>query len=178
MLSRELSPQIKVKLWKYDNHDLLRLCLMRDCSGDSPVQGSFICIEFEKNDNRDLLLSAALSRPPHVFVFEARFNHELFLNELNRIYRICRISKIFLQRRCIQTCYLLSNKPWCFHSTRKTQVTEKIFKMNLIHASVISQILWIHWIEWKFVPFRKNSINLLRLMVESPLKNNHLGAPA
>ena len=38
--------------------------------------------------------------------------------------------------------YLLSNKPGCYLSARKTQITERIFKMNLIHASVIYLILW------------------------------------
>ena len=32
----------------------------------------------------------------------------------------------------------------------QTQVTQQIFILNQIHASVISQILWIDWIKWKF----------------------------
>ena len=54
--------------------------------------------------------------------------------------------------------YLLCNKPECYHSTRKTQVTERIFKMNLIHASVIYRIHWITEFNESSAPFRKNSI--------------------
>ena len=32
----------------------------------------------------------------------------------------------------------------------QTQLTEKTVKLILIHASVIYQILWIRWIQWKF----------------------------
>ena len=40
------------------------------------------------------------------------------------------------------------------HSTNKTHVRDKIFKLTPIHASVIYQILWIYWIS---IPFRENS---------------------
>ena len=83
---------------------------------------------------------------------------EFFLNEFYRIYRICRIWNIFFVKRCIRTCYLLCNKPGCYHSARETQETERICKVNLIYASVIFQIFWIHWIQWKFASFRKNFI--------------------
>ena len=35
---------------------------------------------------------------------------------------------------------------------------DRIFKLTLIHASLIYQIPWIHWIHWVSVPFCKNSI--------------------
>ena len=37
-------------------------------------------------------------------------------------------------------------EPVCFHSARKTQITDEIFKMTLIHAKLISQISYIYWI--------------------------------
>ena len=135
-------------------------------------------LNLKKNDKRDLLLSAALSWPLRVFVFEGKLNHKLFLNELHRIYRICRISKIFLQKRCIRTCYLLSNKPWYFHSARTTRVTEKIFKMNLFMLQWFLRFSEFTELNESSFHLGKNSINLLRLMVVSPLKNNHTGAPA
>ena len=38
-----------------------------------------------------------------------------------------------------------------YHSATETQLTEKTFKLILVHASVIFQILWIRWIQWKFL---------------------------
>ena len=61
---------------------------------------------------------------------------------------------------CIQTCYLLSNKPAYYHSASKTNVRDGIFKLSPIHASVICQILWIRWIQWIPVTFRKNSTGI------------------
>ena len=37
----------------------------------------------------------------------------------------------------------------------KTHVRDRIFKLTVIHASVIYQMPWIHWI---LVPFRENTI--------------------
>ena len=76
---------------------------------------------------------------------------EFFLNEFYRIYRICRIWRIFLLKNCIRIFYLLCNKPGCYHSARKTQVTERILKMNLIHASLefsLNDFLWFQRIQW------------------------------
>ena len=42
----------------------------------------------------------------------------------------------------------------------KTKVTERIFKLTLLHSSVIFKIPWIHWIS---LPFRENSTNPPRL---------------
>ena len=52
-----------------------------------------------------------------------------------------------------RTCHLLCKRPGCHHSTSKTHVRDRIFKLSPIHASVIYQIHWIpriHWIQWKF----------------------------
>ena len=48
--------------------------------------------------------------------------------------------KIFFIKRA-QTCHLLCRRPGCCHSTSKTQVRERIFKLILIYASVNDQIL-------------------------------------
>ena len=53
----------------------------------------------------------------------------------------------------IGTQDLLCKRQRLYNSTTEPQATEQILILNLIHASVISQILWIpwfHWIQWKF----------------------------
>ena len=42
--------------------------------------------------------------------------------------------------KIIQTCHLLCKRPRYYYSASKTQVTERIFKLSPIHASVIYQI--------------------------------------
>ena len=56
--------------------------------------------------------------------------------------------------KIIRTCHLLCQRSKCCHITSKTHVEERIIKLNPIHASVIYQILWIHWISDQF---RENS---------------------
>ena len=90
---------------------------------------------------------------------------EFFLNEFYRIYRICRIWKIFLQKSCIRTHYLLCNKPGCYHSASTTHVGDRNCKLNPIHASVIYHFPWIHWIQRKFCSFKKNSISLMTSII-------------
>ena len=63
---------------------------------------------------------------------------------------------------CIWTHCLLFKRQRCYHCTAETQVTEKILKLNRIHASVISQILWICWTQWKFCSIYKSKKVLLR----------------
>ena len=43
--------------------------------------------------------------------------------------------------------HLLCKRPGCYHSTTKTHVRDRIFKLFQIHASVIYQIRQIHWIQ-------------------------------
>ena len=52
--------------------------------------------------------------------------------------------------------HLLCEKPECYHSTSKTHVRDRIFKLSSIHASVIYQIPWIRWIQWNPVVLREN----------------------
>ena len=63
----------------------------------------------------------------------------------------------------IPTSYLLCKRPVCYHSTIKTHVRHRIFKLSPLHASVI-----IHFPE--FTEFSKNSApfrkNWLPLMTE------------
>ena len=65
--------------------------------------------------------------------------------------------KILYFKNIIQTCHLLCKRPRCYNSASKTQVAERVFKLNPIHASVIYQIPWISWIHWISDPFRENS---------------------
>ena len=39
----------------------------------------------------------------------------------------------------IQTCHLLCKRLGCYHSTSKTRLRDRIFKLSPIHASVIYQ---------------------------------------
>ena len=55
------------------------------------------------------------------------------------------VKKIFIIKGNIWTCNLLCKRPWRYHTARKTQLTEWIFKFIPIHAS-------------EFIEFRKNSI--------------------
>ena len=57
-----------------------------------------------------------------------------------------------------RTSHLLFERPGCHHSTSKTDVRDRIFKLSSIHASVIDPIPWMQWIHWKFYPFSKYSI--------------------
>ena len=57
--------------------------------------------------------------------------------------------KILVIKRT-RTCDLLFKRPECYHSTSKAHVRDRIFKFSPIHASVIDQICWIHWVQWKF----------------------------
>ena len=47
---------------------------------------------------------------------------------------------------------LLWKRQRLYHSATETQTADQILILNPIHASVISQILWIPWIQWKFCP--------------------------
>ena len=80
--------------------------------------------------------------------------------------------KILYCKKIIQTCHLLCKRPRCCHSASKTQVAERIFILNRIHASVIYQILWICWIS---DPFRENSIILCRNVETGPCQRQEPG---
>ena len=51
-----------------------------------------------------------------------------------------RAVKILLLTKIIRTCSILCKRPRCYHSASKTRVTDRIFKLSPIHASVINQI--------------------------------------
>ena len=55
--------------------------------------------------------------------------------------------------------HLLCETQGCYHSSSKTHVRDRILKLIPIHASVIYQIPWIHWIQWKFCSFRKKTLS-------------------
>ena len=57
-----------------------------------------------------------------------------------------------------RTFHRLCWRPGCYHGTRNTHVRHRIFKLTPFPASLIYQILWIHWIRWISVKFRENSI--------------------
>ena len=92
---------------------------------------------------------------------------EFFLIEFYIIYRI---GKTFLWQKSIRACYLLCKKPGWYYSAKKAQVIEGIFKLTPIHASVISQILWIRWISFSF---RKNSNDHRHLYFQFTKLNLH-----
>ena len=47
-------------------------------------------------------------------------------------------TKIFVIEK-VQTCHLLCKKLGCYHSTSKTRVTDRIFKLSPMYASMIYQ---------------------------------------
>ena len=64
-------------------------------------------------------------------------------NLLNSVTKnICHYSKR------VRTCHLLWLRPWCYYSSSKTHVRDRIFEFTSIHASVIYQIPWIRRIHW------------------------------
>ena len=66
------------------------------------------------------------------------------------------VTKIFVITVRAWTCHLLCKRPGCYHSTSKTHVRDRIFKLRPMHASVIYHIPWIHWIHWKFYSIWEN----------------------
>ena len=57
--------------------------------------------------------------------------------------------------------HLLRKRPGCYHSTNKTHVRDRIFKLSPIHVYVIYPIRWIQWIP---IPFRENLSNFKHKM--------------
>ena len=69
----------------------------------------------------------------------------LLLNLLNSVTKKIKIEK----KDCgVGTQDLPCKRQRLYHSATEPQATEQILILNLIHASVISQILWIPWIHW------------------------------
>ena len=80
------------------------------------------------------------------------------------------VTKYICHWKDIQTCSPLCKEPWLYHSTSRTQVTKKVFKLSPIYASVIDQISWIHWI---FVPFRETLMCLVQFVYILPKWNTN-----
>ena len=59
------------------------------------------------------------------------------------------LTKISVTKRA-WTCHLLFKRSRCFHSTSKTSVRDRIFKLSPIHALVIYYIPGIYGIQYKF----------------------------
>ena len=75
---------------------------------------------------------------------------------------------LFLKKCCARTHYLLCERQRHYHSPTETQLTENTFKLILVHASMILQILWIRWIQWSSSPFRENSNVLKKISSREP----------
>ena len=56
----------------------------------------------------------------------------------------------FVGSRNICHWSVLCKRQRYYHNTNKTQVAKRIFELSPIHASVIYQIHWIHWISDRF----------------------------
>ena len=54
--------------------------------------------------------------------------------------------------KIISTYSLLCRRPRCYHTTNKTNVTDRIFKLTPIEASMTCKIPRIDWIQWRFSP--------------------------
>ena len=57
----------------------------------------------------------------------------------------------------LPTSHLLCQRPACYHSVRKTNVIDSIFKLNPIHASMIISFPEFAEFSESYAPFRKNS---------------------
>ena len=79
--------------------------------------------------------------------------HSRFEFSLNAFTEFSKISdKNICTENIVWTCYLLCKRPRCYHRV------SKIFKLTPIHASVIYQIPWIHWIS---IPFWETPLLLI-----------------
>ena len=83
---------------------------------------------------------------------------------------------IFQYSKMAWTYHLLCKRPGCYHSTSKTHMRARIFKLTIIHASVIYQNPWIHRIQWIPVPFRENSNVWIRYIYVFNLKYQYRSA--
>ena len=75
---------------------------------------------------------------------------EFFLNVFVEFSKIIQWQKYCHHSKRVPTCHLLCKRSRCYHSTSKTHVRDRNFKLSLIHALVIIEIPWIRWIQWKF----------------------------
>ena len=98
-----------------------------------------------------------------------QINHgQLVLTLIWKCYHWIEFSDNIFVKNIIWTCNLLCKRSRCFHITNKTQETgNRIHKWIPVHASVIYQISWIHWI---FVSIRENS-NGPRNSVQKTVQN-------
>ena len=71
------------------------------------------------------------------------------------------VTKIFVIKRT-WTCHLLCKRPRCYHSTIKTHVRDRIFKLSPFHASAIIRFPEFTEFNESCAPFRKNSIVLFK----------------
>ena len=98
-----------------------------------------------------------ISSLPHLHPPQASRTYILYVMDNIRVFPNCfhwiaefSDKNIFHNSKRTRTCHLLCKRPWGYHSTSKTHVKDRIFKLSPIHGSVIYQIPWIRWIHWKF----------------------------
>ena len=124
------------------NCQIVNLIMQRSSSG-SGITRSF----------REVILKLSLSGVK-VYLFQKIYDPliEFFLNVFS-LNSLNSVTKIFVIKRT-RTCHLLCKRPGCDHSASKTHVRDRIFKLTLIHASVI-----IRFPEFNesSAPFRKKS---------------------
>ena len=94
---------------------------------------------------------------------------EIFLNVITKFSTLSDKTICHYSKRD-WTCRHFCERPGCYNSASKTQVTDGIFKL-IFHALVIYQVLripWIHWIHWIAVSFKENLSIFFRLRTERP----------
>ena len=94
----------------------------------------------------------AMIRGKNILVDRSSFAIEFFLKVFTEFSEFSD-KKIFIIKRA-RTCHFLCKRPGCYHRASKTRVREMIFKLSLIHASVIYQITEFNE---SSASFRKNS---------------------
>ena len=85
-----------------------------------------------------------------------RYTLEFSLNAFTEFAEFSDIKIKIKKENCrVGTQDLLCKRQRFYHCTTETIVREQILILNPVHASVISQILWIPWIQWKFCSIRR-----------------------
>ena len=92
-------------------------------------------------------------RWPIIQEFEKKIEHLqwlIMINSLEFSLNAFKKNKNKKEDCRVGTQDLLYKRQRLYHCTTKPQATEQILMLNPIHAWVISQIIWIPLIQWKF----------------------------
>ena len=142
----------KMVIWKKCTHKLCIFLRANDFQSVRHYKWFESCEEMRCLHELPCTIHNAIVIIPHVCIV---FSVERTFPICIWVFPKCFPWKNILVIKSFRTCHLLCMRLRCYHSASKTQVSERIFKLSPIHASVIYQIPWIHWIS---DPSKENSI--------------------